>query len=482
MIGWLCTWFKAFFGQRWVRFGIVGLISTGTYAALGLGFSWAGCPVLVGNTLAYCLSFACSYLGQKSWTFASNLPHKKLLPKFALLQGAGLALNTAIIAVLMYKNVPYVIAMPIAIVLVPVFVYVVSKVWVFRAAPAKDVAPKVERVAAESGVTSMNAEKGTAADCATLVSDQKPRVSVIMNCFNSSKDLAEAMDSVVAQSFTDWEIIFWDNGSTDASPHIARSYGPKVRYFRAETTVPLGAARNLAIEQARGECIAFLDCDDLWLPQKLERQMEIFDAHPRVGLVCTDTEVFQGSRVQSRLFAKGLPPRGMVFQQLMEQQWISMSSAVIRRSALDSLDQWFDESLNMCEEADLFYRIAHDWELDYVNAPLTRWRVHANNTTFRKFGKFAAETLLILEKHRSLYPNYDTQYGSLVALLSRRAAFQRGVSLWREGHNAAARDSVRPYAGDSLKFRLFMLASWLPGSCFDALARLYFSLPTFLRR
>lgn len=314
------------------------------------------------------------------------------------------------------------------------------------------------------------------------MSHTSPRVSVIMNCFNSSADLREAMDSVFAQSFEDWEIIFWDNGSTDSSPDIAQSYGPKVRYFRAETTVPLGAARNLAMAQSRGEYIAFLDCDDVWLPSKLERQVAVCDANPLVGLVCTDTEIFNAKGVQSRLFSKAVPPRGRVFQQLMEGQWISMSSAMIRRSALDSLGEWFDESLNMCEEADLFYRIAHDWELDYVEAPLTRWRVHSNNTTFRKFGKFADETLRILEKHRQLYPNYDVEYAPLVTLLTRRAAFQRGISLWQQRQNAAARDCVRPYAGDSIKYRLFLWASYLPGTCFDVLARLYFALPHFVRR
>lgn len=125
-------WIKLFFGQRWVRFGIVGAVSTAVYAALGLAFAWWNWPVLIGNALAYILSFVVSYLGQKNWTFTSSLPHSQLLPKFAALQGAGLLLNTAIIALLMHLGVPYMFAMPVAIVLVPVFVYVVSKLWIFR--------------------------------------------------------------------------------------------------------------------------------------------------------------------------------------------------------------------------------------------------------------------------------------------------------------------------------------------------------------
>lgn len=308
-----------------------------------------------------------------------------------------------------------------------------------------------------------------------------PKVTVIMNCYNSAEHLREAMDSVFRQTWADWEIVFWDNCSTDESPAIAQSYGPKVRYFRGETNVPLGAARNLAIARAEGELLAFLDCDDEWLPTKLERQVALFEANPKVGLACTDTEMFGEKGTLSRMFESARPARGMVFRELMTRQWISMSSAVIRKAVLESLGEWFDESLNVCEEADVFYRIAKTWELDHVDEPLTRWRVHGVNTTFRKFGQFADETLRILDKHRGLYPGYEEEFPDLVALLTRRAAFQKAVALWREGKGKEARALVQPYA-ESPKVRLFLLASWLPGSLFDPLSQVYFKLPGFLRK
>ena len=308
-----------------------------------------------------------------------------------------------------------------------------------------------------------------------------PKVTVIMNCYNSAEHLREAMDSVFRQSWPDWEIVFWDNCSTDDSAAIAQSYGEKVRYFLAEKTVPLGAARNLAIAKAEGPLLAFLDCDDEWLSTKLEKQVMLFNANPRLGLVSTDTEMFSEKGTLSRMFESTHPARGMVFRELMTRQWISMSSAMIRKSALDSLGEWFDESLNVCEEADVFYRIAKTWELDHVDEPLTRWRVHGVNTTFRKFGQFADETLRILDKHRKLYPGYDRDYPDLVEILTRRAAFQKAVTLWREGNGAEARRLVAPYVG-APKLRLFWLAAWLPGSLFDPLSQLYFKLPGFLRK
>ena len=309
-----------------------------------------------------------------------------------------------------------------------------------------------------------------------------PTVSIIMNCLNCADVLPAALAGVQAQTLQDWEIVFWDNASTDASPRIARSFGPKLRYFRAEKTVALGAARNLALREAKGRYIAFLDCDDLWLDTKLAAQVVLFEANPRLGLACTDTEIFTGARTLNRVFAQAAPARGRVFGELMQRQWISMSSAMLRTQALHSLDHWFDEHLNLCEEADLFYRIAHDWELDYVDAPLTRWRVHGANTTFKKFGQFAQETLYILDKHRRIYPFYEEEHRALVDMLTRRAAFQRSVALWRDGRGAEARKTIAPYAGSSMKFRLFRAASYLPGSLFDIVARLYFALPGWLRR
>ena len=360
-----------------------------------------------------------------------------------------------------------------------------------------------------------------------------PVVSVIMNCRNSAEFLREAIDSVYAQTFQDWEIIFWDNCSTDQSPQIAQSYigkpassangvnpvvGPaatsaaapaatprtpeapvtppasppanpatsglayeRMRYFRAETPTLLGEARNLAIAKSTAPFIAFLDCDDLWLPEKLEKQVQLFN-NPKVGLVCTDTISFSENRDLSHMFKLAAPHRGMAFAQLLTAGWISMSSAMIRRQALNELDCWFDPVFNVAEEADLFYRIAYSWELDYVNAPLTRWRVHESNTTFKKYHQFADETRLILRKHLNLYPGYAEKYPQLVALLTRRSAFQKGVALWRDGYAKAARKELSPWVTGSAKFMVFWLATWLPGKSFDKLARIYQVLPKFLRR
>lgn len=136
LIAWMRRTVAYFFGQSWVRFGIVGVAATLSYAVIGLALAHVGVPVLLGNALAYALSFAVSYLGHYTWSFQTAASHRSALPRFAATQAGGLGLNTVIIAVLMHFGLPYVLAMPVAIVAVPVVVYFVSKFWVFRSPAA----------------------------------------------------------------------------------------------------------------------------------------------------------------------------------------------------------------------------------------------------------------------------------------------------------------------------------------------------------
>ena len=102
-----------------------------------------------------------------------------------------------------------------------------------------------------------------------------PLVSVIMNCLNGEQYIKEAIDSVYSQTYSNWEIIFWDNNSTDNTSKITKSFDSRLRYIKSETCLPLHNARNLAIDECRGEIIGFLDADDIWLPNKLSDQVSL---------------------------------------------------------------------------------------------------------------------------------------------------------------------------------------------------------------
>ena len=110
-----------------------------------------------------------------------------------------------------------------------------------------------------------------------MKSSKKPLISIIMNCYNGEEFLKHAIKSVLSQTYKNWELIFWDNQSTDNSFKILKKYKDKrIKYFYAKKYTTLYEARNLAIKKSKGEFIAFLDVDDLWLKNKLEFQIAHF--------------------------------------------------------------------------------------------------------------------------------------------------------------------------------------------------------------
>ncbi|MBW2346189.1 MAG: glycosyltransferase [Deltaproteobacteria bacterium] len=255
-----------------------------------------------------------------------------------------------------------------------------------------------------------------------------PLVSVIINCLNGERYLREAIDSVFAQTFQDWEIIFWDNASTDSSADIAQGYGDRVRYFKSETTSSLGRARNLAISRARGEYVALLDCDDLWLPQKLEKQLLLLRKNPDVALCYSNSMFFNSRGDLYDHFSQVKPKRGMVFQYLLESNFISSETMVFRKALLETLDYIFNEELTMVMDYDLTLRLAYRYPFDYVEEALSKWRMHEGSESNKKRFLIPRENKLMLEKLIHAHPGIATNYSDSVSLLENNANYQLGKS------------------------------------------------------
>jgi glycosyltransferase involved in cell wall biosynthesis len=217
-----------------------------------------------------------------------------------------------------------------------------------------------------------------------------------MNCRNCAAYLREALDSVYQQTFKDYEIIFWDNQSTDDSGKIAQSYGSPLRYFRGEAYLPLGAARNKAIEKANGKYIAFLDCDDIWLPEKLERQVALLESNKELGLVYSDCYLIdsEGKASGKTIFDSVKPLRGMAFDGLFKANPIPLLAAIITREALDKAGV-FNPKYEIGEEYDLWLRIARHYPIDFVEQPLAKYRVHSESATSKNHIRNYKEDLQI---------------------------------------------------------------------------------------
>jgi glycosyltransferase involved in cell wall biosynthesis len=290
-----------------------------------------------------------------------------------------------------------------------------------------------------------------------------PKVSVIMNCLNGKNYLQEAIDSVFDQTYTDWEIIFFDNNSKDNSASIAQKFGHKVRYFKSDYTMPLGKARNHAISQAHGEYIAFLDVDDMWMSCKLEKQIPLF-SNNAVGLVFSDVvNLFQSEWHYYTQFStlRKPPPRGRIFDYLLRQYGISMPSVVLRRSAISTLEEMFDESFKHSTDYDLFLRIAYDWECDYIAEPLAVYRIH-QSLGHSLLGRYeAAERFCTLKKLCNLHPEIKYKYNSLINIAKRDIVLIQGKWFWKEGMVNEARNELKKYFY-SPKIFLVFISTLLP--------------------
>lgn len=282
--------------------------------------------------------------------------------------------------------------------------------------------------------------------------------SVIMNCLNCSKYLREAIDSVYAQTYKDWEILFWDNASTDNSAEIAKSYDGKLRYFQSKETVPLGKARNSAVEKARGKYIAFLDCDDIWEPEKLEKQVPLFDSRD-VGLVYCDVIQFNSRGYAMEKFGDRKPPIGRVFDIILMGNFLCMSTVVIRKEIMKREGHWFDTRFTAIEDTDLFIRIARNWDFDYVPLPLSRYRMHESAISFSKPDLFRREVELTLEKYNRMYPEFKDRYE---AMYREQMTYDDALVEWKRDNNAGARTMMRPLVFKNRKNMAVYLAMFFP--------------------
>ncbi len=337
--------------------------------------------------------------------------------------------------------------------------------------------------------------------------ESSPLVSIIMNCYNASATLQEALDSVLAQSYTAWEIIFFDSASTDHSLHMARAFAHALNE-KAHTgqecgvmhciahprRVVLGEARSRAVRCAQGQYIAFLDCDDVWMPQKLALQVACLQAQPHMDVVCTNTEFFSAEKNGAKLFDTAVPARGHVFATLVQRQWMVLSSVMLRAQALHIWQQKsallghtgvFDPCLQMAADADVFYRLAYAGQCDFIAQVLTRRRMHEQNITLQQWEKWSVETRFILAKLRRVCDDFDENFPHVVHILTQRALFQEAVALWRQGRGKEAR-IVLFQKGKHWSFTpkkiFFTLLSFFSPKLFDCVARMYFSFPAFLRK
>jgi glycosyltransferase involved in cell wall biosynthesis len=230
-----------------------------------------------------------------------------------------------------------------------------------------------------------------------------PKVSVIIPAYNYAKYTVETVNSVLQQTYQDYEIIVVNDGSTDDTEIRLQPFIEKkqIKYIYQENK---GAsnARNTGIKNACGEYLAFLDCDDLYLPQKLELSVACLKKNPSVGLVYTPLLFIDEL---GRVLHKDKDPcySGMVFDKLILKVFIRNSTCVIRKQCFDKVGL-FDESLFYPADWDMWLRISESFPVDYISLPLSKYRYREKDYFVKNTEKAKLEMVRVAQKMFSNNP------------------------------------------------------------------------------
>lgn len=299
---------------------------------------------------------------------------------------------------------------------------------------------------------------------------KNPTVSVIIPTYNRAHLVGRAIQSVLNQTYQDFEIIVIDDGSTDNTEDIIREFqktDKRIKYIKHEKNKGGSAARNTGIKAARGEYIAFQDSDDEWLPEKLEKQMRVFEnAHPEVGVVYTGFLRIENDKENYIPSSWVIKKEGNIHNELLKGNFVTTQSIVARKECFEKAGI-FDESLPRLQDWELVIRLSKCYNFKCIDEPLltspfTPDSISANNDALIK----AAELILAkhfkdFDKHKKILSKH---YFSIGLNLCLNDNFEIGRSYLMKAIN------IHPY---NIKYLSLILVSFLGQNVFYRIVKIY---------
>ncbi|MCT7529555.1 glycosyltransferase [Aliarcobacter cryaerophilus] len=231
------------------------------------------------------------------------------------------------------------------------------------------------------------------------------KVSILMNGYNCEKHLNESINSIYSQDFTDWEIVFIDNCSTDSTKKIINEYDEKIKYYKTSKNIPLGEARNFGLQFCKGEYLAFLDTDDIWLKEKLKEQVSLMDLNKDLQMCYTGGYYID---YNSNKIGSFIPKArtGNVFEKQLLNYEINMQSVVIR----NNIHLEFNKNMMFCPDYDLFMKIVFKYNVGVINKPLVEYRRYENSLTNLKIDRWWIEVKQTLDDIFDLNTDLKKKY------------------------------------------------------------------------
>ena len=255
-----------------------------------------------------------------------------------------------------------------------------------------------------------------------------------MNCFNGEQHVERALKSVIDQKYKNFELVFWDNLSSDRSKEIFEKFNDKrFKYFKAEKHKILYEARNDALRQCNGKYISFLDTDDFWFNNKLSSQVSIMEENDNVGLVYgnyikynQDKFIFKKNCINPKLFKSG-----KITKYLIRNYFIGLLTTLIRRSFMKDELEFFDTKYNLLSDFDYIIRFSKKHEIDFVRDDIAIYYQHKNqlqskyivnqSKQFESWYKFNLKNGELFEKDYDLKNIFDkVQFLNFVAKIKEK--------------------------------------------------------------
>lgn len=300
-------------------------------------------------------------------------------------------------------------------------------------------------------------------------------VSVVIPVFNYARFLSRAIDSVLNQSYGNFEIIVVDDGSTDNTPLVASMYGDLIRYVPKKNG-GVSSARNVGILQAKGQYIAFLDADDEWEELKISCQIDFMEKNYNYIMSYTDMSYVENGRLVHESFLHERSYKclssGWLFASLLQESFILPSTVIIRRECFDQVG-YFNESLTHAEDQELWLRVSRKFQIGFLDMPLTIRHEHGEGATSSRT-KFHLGQINMLDVILATGLNRDMQ---ILALRQRAlACWHHGYQLFLVGDMKGCRKFMFRYVADGGSIRSivrYVVASVLPFSFVNQLRKFW---------
>ena len=228
-------------------------------------------------------------------------------------------------------------------------------------------------------------------------------VSIIMTCHNGELFLKNALESIIDQTYSNWELIFFDNCSTDRSEAIVSKYhDTRIRYFRTEKLVNLGSIRKLAFEKCQGAFVCFLDVDDYWSKLKLQKQIEKFETNKNLDILYSNYSIVKNLEIikTSKRLSSGYCQDKIIMSYIDGEPLTAWLTLMIKKSSIDKLEYSFDENTHIVSDFDLIIRLSMFCNFDYNEEYLAFYRLHQKNESNDKKKEINQEFVYIIDKYK----------------------------------------------------------------------------------